>query len=101
MLLVCLQIEMRIKENEEESRFFSREWTLGPCHGPRLGWNYSPNKIHFEKCCLVPGNYTLTCTNLQSKYGWGNVIFEIDGNRYCDDFVGFKAMRKVFAKGKQ
>ena len=38
--------------------------------------------------------------NTKSTYGWGNVTFEINGKRYCDDFVGYKAMRKISVEGK-
>ena len=86
--------------NKNDTLHFFREWKLESCYGPKLGWNYSPNEIHYERCCLPPGQYTLSCLNRQSKYGWGNASLEIDGKRYCDDFVGFKAMRTVSVLGK-
>ena len=92
-------MEMRIGRSENETDLFSRQWTLGSCYGPRPRFTYLPNETHFDRCCLPEGKYTLICINKQSKYGWGNVTFEIDGKRYCDDFVGFKAMRTVSLKG--
>ena len=75
------------------------QWSMGSCHGPPYGWTYFSNEVVFDKCCLRPGKYTLICRNVRSKYGWVNTTFTINGKRYCDDFVGFKAMRTVFIEG--
>ena len=88
-------------EINKEGSFFSREWKLGSCYGPKLGRNYSSNEVHYDRCCLSPGNYTLICQNTKSNHGWGNARLEIEGERYCDDFVGFRALRNVFIKGWQ
>ena len=85
--------------NENDTVHFDREWTLGSCYGPKLGFNYSTNELWYDKCCLPDGQYTLTCKNTRSVYGWGNATFLIDGKRYCDDFVGFKAMRTISVQG--
>ena len=92
---------MNIGHNENDTHYFSRQWTLESCYGPKPKFNYTTPGIHFDRCCLPPGQYTLTCINEQSTYGWGNVKFEIDGKRYCDDFIGFKAMRTVSVQGKE
>ena len=87
---------------------------MGPCEGPSKEYkrneNYtSPitistieytNFVYVERCCLAPGLHTLTCYNEKGPYGWGNGSIEILGQRYCDDFVGFKAMRTVSVLGK-
>ena len=86
--------------NENDSVHFDREWTLGSCYGPKLELKYSSNEIWYDRCCLPEGQYTLTCRNTKSKYGWGNAKFIVDGKRYCDDFVGFKAMRTISIKGR-
>ena len=86
--------------NENDAVHFDREWSMGSCHGPKLGRKYSSNESWYDRCCLPEGQYTLTCSNTKSKYGWGNVAFEINGKRYCDDFVGFKAMRTISIKGR-
>ena len=98
-ILVCLPIEMKLGDNKEDNGLFSPEWRIGSCHGPKFRWTYSSNETHYDRCCLTPGTYTLICTNSKSKYGWGNAAFKIDGKRYCDDFVGFKAMRTVSIQG--
>ena len=86
--------------NENDEELFDREWSLGSCYGPKRGKKYLSNETWYDQCCLPEGQYTLTCSNTKSKYGWGNVAFKINGKRYCDDFVGFKAMRTIYIKGR-
>ena len=97
-ILVCLSIEIKVGDNKENHAFFSPEWRMGSCFGPRT--TYTSGRTYYDRCCLTPGTYTLTCKNTKSKYGWGNSNFTIGGKRYCDDFVGFKAMRTVSIPGK-
>ena len=110
--LVCLRIEIKFGQvNENEKGLFSPEWTLGSCYGPKLEDEKNPfnpgiipygeNELHYDRCCLLPGRHTLTCSNEKSELGWRNVTFEINGKRYCDDFVGFKAMRTIFIEGRK
>ena len=102
-MLVCLSIEFKSSPTlQYRDAVFSRQWTLESCSGPKYGLQSSSSRTiyYYDRCCLVPGKYTLTCSNLQNTYGWGNVIFTIDGKQYCDDFVGFEAMRTVIVKGK-
>ena len=94
---MCSSIEMKMGDNKDDHALFSPEWRMGSCFGPRT--TYSSNVSYYDKCCLTPGKYTLICTNSKSKYGWGNADFKIDGRRYCDDFVGFKAMRTITIQG--
>ena len=82
--------------------YFEWQWNLGSCYGPPPGQQYlGPDKIYYDRCCLAPGQHTLTCSNTKSQYGWGNVGLEIDGKKYCDDFYGYQTMRKVTVQGKQ
>ena len=106
----CSSIVMNVSDNNDYNSLFSPEWRMGSCYGPKqylfdsyhnLISKYDSNEVHYDKCCLPPGTYTLICKNTKSKYGWGNSKFEINGKRYCDDFVGFKAMRKVLIEGNQ
>ena len=92
-----MSIEIQIGQNNEKE--FAQQWTMDSCYGPKLGFGYSTNSIIYDRCCLPPGQYTLSCIDLKSKVGWGNVTFQIDGKRYCDDFFGYKAMRTVFITG--
>ena len=88
---------MKMGDNKDDHALFSPEWRIGSCYGPST--NYLSNVTYYDRCCLSQGTYTLICKNTKSKYGWRNADFRIDGKRYCDDFVGFKAMRTVSIKG--
>ena len=103
MILVCFLIATKVGniDSDNDNLFFSREWKLASCYGPKFGMNYSSNEAHYDICCLTPGIYTLICQNTKSNYGWGNAWLEIEGERYCDDFVGFRALRNVSVKGIQ
>lgn len=39
--------------------------------------------------------------NTAGPFGWGKTFIEIEGQRYCDDFVGYNGFRKVLVEGKQ
>ena len=68
-------------------------WTLGPCS---TSLQYKNDKIIKENdCCLTPGNHTLTCYNTRYPHGWKKGFIVINGRRYCDDFIGYKAMRRI------
>ena len=98
---VCVKIEVKIgRNNEKDKGYFSPEWTLGSCYGPHHEYPYERYPFQSDLCCLSPGRHTLTCINKKSELGWGNVMFKIDEKRYCDDFVGFKAMRTILIEGK-
>ena len=89
----------QINENDKDK--FLPEWTLGSCYGPKYEVIYDENEIHYERCCLLPGRHTLTCINRKSEFGWGNVTFKINEKRFCDDFIGYKAMRTMLVEGKK
>ena len=96
-----MKIEVQLGQiNEKDKGNFSQEWSLGSCYGPTRDYPYETYVFQSERCCLSPGRYTLTCINKKSEFGWGNFIFEIDGKRYCDDFVGFKARRTILFESK-
>ena len=102
---VCMEIKLEVNAGEHDSEHFLRKWQMGSCYGPPDGLEkqplffYNSTDIYIDRCCLLPGNYTLKCKNLKGQYGWGNSSIEIFGQRYCDDFVGFEAMRRVFISG--
>ena len=74
------------------------DWKFGPCFKSQT---HTDEKVYSEKgCCVQPGNYTLTCYNTKSPYGWKNGKITINGQDYCDDFIGYKAMRRVTIKGE-
>ena len=80
--------------------YFLLEWELGSCSGPKSRDNdgfdyYKSNRIFVDRCCLPPGHHVLICHNRIGPFGWGGSSLEILGQRYCDDFVGFRVMRKI------
>ena len=86
--------------NQPYEEFFNPEWKIGSCYGPQRIAKYKAKSIYFDRCCLRPGIYTLVCKNDKGPYGWGNSSLEILGQRYCDDFVGYKGLRRVAIAGK-
>ena len=72
------------------------KWTLGTCSASLQYTNFKTMKE--KDCCLAPGNHTLTCYNRREPHGWKNGFILVNGERYCDDFIGYKAMRKIVIK---
>ena len=86
--LACLEIRV-------VTRFEGQliDWMLGPCSRAQ---NYVDDyTVYVERCCIAPGIHTLTCVNKAKGEGWKNGYIEIQGHRYCDDFMSYRAMRKV------
>ena len=82
---------------------------MGSCYGPKRIFDdknemysdrYEPNNIYIDTCCLSVGNYTLQCINKIGPYGWGRSFLEMQGQRYCDDFVGYEVLRRIVVGGK-
>ena len=108
-----MQVKLQV-ENQQNASLFSRKWKLGSCYGPRDTVTVSKNWIsvkeveywnsevaYLDRCCLRPGIHILTCVNDKSSFGWGDSFIEIQGQRYCDDFVGAKVFRRVFISGRR
>ena len=102
-----MNIIVQIGDGNNET-FFARKWKMGSCYGPKKFYDadnklshvqYEANKTYIDRCCLKPGTYTLMCTNEIGPFGWGNSFIEILGQRYCDDFVGYKGLRRVQITG--
>ena len=94
------------KSDQNMTQFFDRKWKLDSCNGPNIfptSWPIpkEADLIYFERCCLATGIYTLICNNHLGPFGWGNSFIEIFGERYCDDFVGYKGLRRVVISGNQ
>ena len=103
-----MTIKVEIGRQQDE-HLFQRSWKMGKCYGPRQfpdrfhGSNkdarYEDDNIYIDVCCLIPGDYVLECENAIGPYGWGNGYIEIMGQRYCDDFYGFRAFRNIKVEG--
>ena len=68
------------------------QWKLGPCFN---NFKYKDYAHYIHRCCLELGQHTLTCNNPKVPEGWKNGYIEIKGLQYCDDFMGYKAMRNI------
>ena len=68
------------------------KWSFGTCKSPS---SYEDYKQYFQRCCLPPGPHILTCTNIEKPEGWKNSFIEINGRRFCDDFMSYTLMEKI------
>ena len=71
-------------------------WTLGECSNPE---SYAEFSSYLQRCCLAPGQYTLICQNTVYPDGWYGGHIEIQGHKYCDDFLAYKTLRRIIIKG--
>ena len=97
---VCFELSIQIKkETMHPSDFYGLQWKLSSCSSKKMT-GLSSGKIHVHRCCLKPGSYALACSNKNGPYGWGSSSITILGRKYCHDFIGFKAIRKIEVFGK-
>ena len=83
-------------------------WNLGACSKSKKDLSdkfreffYHPYDITNQRCCLAPKIYDLTCLDSNEiPDGWNGGSLQILGHRYCDDFVGQTAKRKVKISSK-
>ena len=74
------------------------EWQLGTCQSEEI--RYENYKQYIQSCCLNLGYHILTCINKRYPYGWGDGFIEIQGHRYCDDFMAYQLMQKIAIRSK-
>ena len=55
-------------------------------------------RIYTEVCCLSSEKVILICTATDEN-GWKDAHLMINGHRFCDDFVGYKAMMSLDVQG--
>ena len=86
-------------------------WNIGSCSSV----NVYPDVIYTDErhlytkaqlmrtltrsCWLAPSDHVLECYNKDYSKGWPNAYIEIQGHRYCDDFVSIKALRRIRIAG--
>ena len=68
------------------------KWHFGSCGSSS---NYEDYSKYFVRCCLPPGQHILTCLNTKKPEGWKNSFIEINGRRFCDDFMSYTLMEKI------
>ena len=90
---ICFDIKISTLQHGSES-----EWRLGSCNS--IGIKYGDHEKYIQRCCLEPDEYTLTCINKIKPFGWGDGYIEIQGHRYCDDFMSYRLMQKVTIRSK-
>ena len=75
-------------------------WSIGSCsNAVKYQLRRQLDHVTYtERCCLEPGQYTITCFNKRPE-GWNGGSLELLGHQYCNDFVGFKAMRHLEVSG--
>ena len=105
MFLVC--IDVRIVKQRWLNHGIT--WNFGSCKASsEYKWTeYGRGKLNrkhviTERCCVEGLENNLLCgvLNVESTHqGWADDYMEIQGHQYCNDFVGYNAMRKVKIKG--
>ena len=85
--LVCLDVTLTslLTTNERYG------WELGSCSFKRA---YVTDQSYTEVCCLPRVEHTLTCNSFDGV-AWAKIFLLINGHRFCDDFTGYKAMRRI------
>ena len=73
------------------------EWQFSSCSS--FGISYDKYTKYIHRCCLGPGNHTLICKNKKSPYGWDDGYIEIQGHRYCDDFLSYRLIQRISLQG--
>ena len=89
---ICFTAEITSKIWANEIR-----WSLSSADDPPVCQNtqiYENDKTTSESCCLLPGEYTLTCKDTYGD-GWHGGFIEIQGTTYCDDCLGGCAEKNV------
>ena len=73
----------------------SRKWRMGQCSGIHE-YTFNKRMMYIERCCVNPGEHILSCHDEEKKVkmGWGNASIEINGQTYCDNYVGEKWIEK-------
>ena len=81
------------------------KWNIGSCSSAGIYPEWLPNKMgdvtrtFVRSCWLVPGQHVLECYSKNYSAGWTNAYIEIQGHRYCDDFISIKAFRNIIIAG--
>ena len=90
---VCFEVKV-------ESVNMNDRWSIGSCSSDAFQTKYTNHDVNtnFGRCCLPIGEYVLICES-ESPYSWRQGFVEIQGRKYCDDFMGYKALRLVNITG--
>ena len=93
----CINVFHVVEDNDVR-------WSLGGCSNT-IDYHLSEStktsyftRVNGFRCCLAPGEHTLIC-KATSQYTWLSGYILIGGRKYCNDFIGFKAFRRVQISG--
>ena len=93
-LLVCIDVKFVGVEN-------TLSWRIGHCNSGKyqhfLGGSLY---INTYRCCLTPGKHILTC-KAGGQFHWRQGYVLLQGRKYCQDFIGFTALRRITIFRKQ
>ena len=89
--VVCLDITLTTRYDGNLLK-----WELGFCSSTM---NYEDYGQYVQRCCLIPGYYTLSCYNTEKPDGWKKGYLEFHRRQYCNDFMSYKAMQRVQVTG--
>ena len=70
-------------------------WKIGGCS---FSYDHFTPGLYTESCCLLPGEYILTCTNPEGK-DWSHSGLTLHGHAFCNDYVGRAAMIRLNITG--
>ena len=102
--MVCFDVHVNIvgetldwdgKQLKNNSKL---RWKLGSCSTSNTV-TYMYVALYVERCCLESGRHTLVCYNDPPTQGWNNAYIIIQGNRYCDDFIGYSSFQTLTITG--
>ena len=91
-MIVCEDVIVKTQYDGQ-----SMKWKLGHCRSSRT---YSDYRTYVQRCCLFPGNYTLTCINSDKPDGWKKGLIQFHNATYCNDFFAFNSFRNIKIEGK-
>ena len=93
----CINVHHVVEDNDVR-------WSLGGCSNT-IDYHLSEStetsyytRVNGFRCCLAPGEHTLIC-KATSQYTWLSGYILIGGRKYCNDFIGFKAFRRIQISG--
>ena len=108
---VCIDVKVTIHDRLTwlHNGKRSMNWEFGKCRGRGRYYETvgSANSLlrrndlmhtYVERCCNLPGQHLLRCrieTSWERDQGWAENFIEIQGQRYCHDFIGYSAVRRI------
>ena len=96
-MVVCFDVKMYALDDQR--------WSLGYCSDyygdPVTPLSWKPfEKIITTRCCLAEETYLLECAyEAQWEQVWKQSYLDIQGHKYCDDFIGLRAFRLIDISG--